>query len=111
MKLVAKVNDTGEILDVLVLTQLCGIKDAECDVQTSNTSCGKYRVPFEASVHLSTGMCDKNGREILVGDWATRDDMDDRQCIITDGTRFYCAVDDFSELLTPELAATLEVVR
>jgi len=88
MKLVAKVNDTGEILDVLVLTQLCGIKDAECDVQTSNTSCGKYRVPFEASVHLSTGMFDRNGREILVGD-KVRDEAHKREGVVLfDGMLF-----------------------
>lgn len=63
----------------------------------------------EASVHISTGMTDKNGQEILVGDEVIKPS----KCssfVIFDGTNM--RLDNSAKnLLTPELAATLEVIE
>ena len=66
-------------------------------------------VPDDGMPCQSTGMFDKNGKEILVGDRVNIKGIISE--IIFDGTEFWChsALGDF-DILTPELAATLEVV-
>lgn len=61
-------------------------------------------IPEEATVHLSTGMTDKNGREILCGDVVLF--KGDEADVCFDGINFFV----FDVNLTPELAATMEVV-
>lgn len=107
-KIVAKDND-GKVWPIRVIIYRA---DGEIDfVHVNDDEQSMLYVPEEATIHLSTGMKDKNGREILVGDWVVMDDISERFCIITDGTHCYASFDDYSEKLTPELAATMEVVE
>lgn len=72
--------------------------------------------PAEATLHVSTCMFDKNGSEILVGVWC-RDQVGVRRSVVTDGRLFYSGASALyknvwmREVLTPELAATMEVVE
>lgn len=65
----------------------------------------------ESTVHLSTTYPDKNGRVILVGDKLDVQDDCPLATVFTDGTHFWFAQDDeMGDMLTPELAATMEVL-
>jgi hypothetical protein len=60
---------------------------------------------------LSTGMTDKNGTDVLVGDRLNVQDGCELEIVFTDGTHYWCASEgEIGYELTPELAATMEVV-
>lgn len=92
----------------------------------TNFDCNPEHEKCEASIHISTGMLDKNGREILVGldvcGWIDGNKI--KGTILYDGNKHFVKyekvvftnTDDPYEIdtvdeLTPELAKTLEVMK
>lgn len=71
---------------------------------------GEVAIPAD-SVHISTGMLDKNGRLIVVGDKVNTGEH--KGMVLYDGETFPLLffVNMISYYLTPELAATLEVIE
>ncbi len=60
---------------------------------------------------VSTDMTDKHGREILVGD-SLRNNAESVSCpVYYTGTGFLVPMGSMDFLLTPEIAATMEVVE
>lgn len=80
-----------------------------CNGKYTSFDCDSTHETCEASIHISTGRRGKNGREILVGDDVSNEHGSEYR-VVTDGTLFYLWSMD-TILLTPKLAATLEVVE
>lgn len=120
MKLVAKIKATrflgalnhpfiGKVYPVVGIDydcHSCMIDLTEGDVKESWLPCNLDDV----DVLLSTGMLDKNGREILVGD-EIRYYNGGTSRVLSDGECFFVhGYANIAKPLTPELAKTLEVV-
>lgn len=100
MKLVAK-DEKGNIVEVRASYRI-----------HVNTEFGHGEVSIPAvDIYLSTGMPDKNGREIVVGSEVTMPDGL-TATVIFDGECFFLLrySNVVTEALTPELAKTLEVI-
>ena len=110
MKLVAIEKATGKRWPV----KEASFEDSETwiAVQTGKQSYVYERVGERYTLHVSTCTFDKHGQEILVGDEVMMPD-DFTACVIFDGELFWLQryANKISTCLTPELAATMEVVE
>jgi hypothetical protein len=109
IKLVAKTQDNKmhEIGEICYTSEppTAQIKIEQSDYYTT--------MPSGATIHLSTGMFDMNGREILVGDELIIPIYGRAATVIYDGECFFLQrySNIVSEYLTSEFVKTLEVVR
>jgi len=80
-------------------------------VQTGKQSYVYEQVGEHYTLHISTCMFDQHGREILVGD-SLRNNSDSVSCpVYYTGTGFLVPMGSMDFLLTPEIAATMEVTE
>jgi len=107
INLVAKTKN-GKIYPVVMLTD-------KVTFQISKQMFRTERIGEGATIHLSTNMTDKNGRLILVGDKVRTPNPDyPIGKIWSDSNDFYMIIKKgywTVRMLTPEIAATLEVVE
>lgn len=122
MILKVKTND-GRLLEIADITPAIGVVNTEWFVTVflPKSRTERFRIPSDGTLVQSTGMPDKNGTEIVVGD----EGLIDIPCpeghsthdyyVIFDGTQYWVEYNYYDELerqlLTPKLAKMLEVVR
>lgn len=108
MKLIAVSKETGEQFPVREAGETWIV------VQTGKQSYVYEKAGERYTLHVSTGTFDKHGREILVGDEVITKLGENTQ-IVFNGDCFVFMPGGYDEAwfdeLTPELAATMEVVE